>query len=215
MQTIGVIGSGVVGQTLAAGFAGKGHDVVVGSRSPAKLNAWRDAAAPGARLAGVVEAAQADVVILAVAGSAAVEAVQAAGLLAGKVVIDTCNPIAGAPVNGFIPYFTGPNDSLLERLQRAAPEARFVKAFNSVGNALMIDPCRTLGDAAGRPTMFICGNDAAAKFVVVQLLGEVGWDAEDVGGVEAARAIEPLCQLWCAPGLLRGQWTHAFKLLRA
>lgn len=210
---IGVIGSGVVGQTLAEGFARHGHAVTIGSRNPEKLSAWRMEKAPGVALADFAGAAAArDIVILAVQGGAAVDALKLAGLdaLAGKVVIDTCNPIAGAPVNGILPYFTGPNDSLMERLQALAPRARFVKAFSSVGNALMIDPPLQ----GGPPTMFICGNDAAAKASVTALLAEIGWEAEDVGGVEGARIIEPLCQLWCARGFVHGKWTHAFKLLK-
>lgn len=212
-MNIGVIGSGVVGQTLAAGFAKKGHTVTIGSREPEKLRAWRDEKAAGVALADFAGAAKAgDVVILAVLGGAAEASLDVAGLdnLAGKVVIDTNNPIAGPPVDGVLPYFTQPGDSLMERLQRKAPAARFVKAFSSVGNAFMIDP----PFAGGPPTMFICGDDAAAKATVTRLLQEVGWEAEDVGGAPLARAIEPLCQLWCAPGFLRGQWTHAFKLLK-
>jgi hypothetical protein len=210
---IGVIGSGDVGKVLAAGYARHGHAVTIGSRSPGKLAGWQKEKAPAVAVGDFAAAARdADVVILAVQGGAAVEALKIAGHenLAGKVVIDTCNPIAGGPVNGVLPYFTGPNDSLMERLQAAVPAARFVKAFSSVGNAFMIDP----KFPGGTPTMFIGGNDAAAKATVAGLLAEVGWDAEDVGGVEAARAIEPLCQLWCAPGFLRNQWTHAFKLLK-
>lgn len=210
---IGVIGSGVVGQTLAAGFAKKGHQVTIGSREPQKLEAWRKEKGADVAVGDFEETARfGEVVIVAVQGGAAEHALEVAGVqnLAGKVVIDTNNPIAGAPVNGILPYFTGPNDSLMERLQRKAPEARFVKAFSSVGNAFMVDP----PFAGGPPTMFICGNDAAAKRTVTELLAQVGWDAEDVGGVEGARAIEPLCQLWCAPGFLRNQWTHAFKLLK-
>lgn len=212
-MNIGVIGSGVVGQTLASGFAKKGHRVTIGSREPEKLRAWRDEKAPDVALADFAGAARAgEVVILAVLGGAAEAALDAAGLdnLAGKVVIDTNNPIAGPPVDGVLPYFTQPGDSLMERLQRKAPAARLVKAFSSVGNAFMIDP----PFAGGPPTMFICGDDAAAKATVTRLLQEVGWEAEDVGGAPLARAIEPLCQLWCAPGFLRGQWTHAFKLLK-
>lgn len=209
--SIGVIGSGTVGQVLAAGYAKKGHAVTIGTRSPEKLAEF-GAVNPGVKVGDVAAAAAADVVIVAVLGHAAADAVALAGAeLAGKVVIDACNPIAGPPVNGFIPYFTGPNDSLMERLQKQAPAARFVKAFNSVGNALMIDP----KVAGGRPTMFICGNDVAAKTTVAGLLNEVGWDAEDVGGVEMARAVEPLCQLWCATGFLGRGWNHAFKLVRA
>lgn len=210
---IGVIGSGIVGQTLAAGFAKHGHQVTIGSREPQKLEAWRKEKGADVAVGDLEETARfGEIVVVAVAGGAAERAVELAGVenLAGKVVIDTNNPIAGAPVNGVLPYFTGPNDSLMERLQRKAPEARFVKAFSCVGNAFMIDP----NFAGGPPTMFICGDDDAAKATVTALLREVGWDAEDVGGVEGARAIEPLCQLWCAPGFLRGQWTHAFKLLK-
>jgi predicted dinucleotide-binding enzyme len=98
----------------------------------------------------------------------------------------------------------------MERLQTAYPKARFVKAWNSVGNAFMVDP-----DFNGAtPTMFICGDDAAAKRVVSELLSSFGWESADMGSSVSARALEPLCQLWCAPGLLRGEWKHAFKLLR-
>ena len=127
-------------------------------------------------------------------------------------MIDACNPIGGGPpVNGVLSYFTPQNESLMEQLQKACPEAHFVKAFNSVGNAQMINP----QFAGGRPTMFICGNDAKAKKTVGQILDQFGWETEDMGAVEAARAIEPLCKLWCIPGVGKGDWSaHAFKLLR-
>ncbi len=129
----------------------------------------------------------------------------------GKPVIDATNPIADtAPEHGVLSFFTDLDESLMERLQREFHTARFVKAFNSVGNALMVNP----SFAEGRPTMFICGNDAAAKRVVGELLDQFGWDTADMGTVEAARAIEPLCMLWCIPGFLHNEWTHAFKLLR-
>ena len=107
-------------------------------------------------------------------------------------------------------FFTGLDDSLMERLQTEFPKLRLVKAFNSVGNARMVNPSY----AGGKPSMFICGNDAAAKQMVTRILDQFGWETEDMGGVEAARAIEPLCMLWCIPGFLRNQWTHAFKLLK-
>ena len=125
-------------------------------------------------------------------------------------MIDTTNPIADAPpVNGVLRFFTDLDDSLMERLQREFPDARFVKAFNSVGNARMVDP----EFAGGRPTMFICGNDEPAKATVTEILDQFGWDVADMGKAEAARAIEPLCMLWCIPGFLRNEWTHAFALL--
>jgi 8-hydroxy-5-deazaflavin:NADPH oxidoreductase len=211
---IGVLGSGVVAQTLGAGFLKHGHEVALGTRDPAKLAQW-GAANPRARIVSFSEAAAfAEVVALAVGGEVALDALKLAGdkTLDGKIVIDACNPIGGGPpVNGVLRYFTSLTDSLMERLQAAYPKARFVKAFNSVGAAQMVNP----QFSGGRPTMFICGADAAAKQVVAKLLDQFGWDTEDMGAVEAARAIEPLCMLWCIPGVGRGDWSpHAFKLLR-
>jgi hypothetical protein len=213
-MNIGVIGSGVVGQTLADGLLKKGHEVLRGTREPSKLAAWKHAAGPRAAAGTMAEAARfGPVVVLAVKGTAAVEAVAACGgALDGKVVIDTCNPIADAPpVNGVLPFFTGPNESLLERLQKRAPAAHFVKAFSCVGSALMVDPKLP----GGKPTMFICGNDEGARRQVAGLLETFGWETEDLGTAEAARAIEPLCMLWCIPGLRQNRWMHAFKLLKA
>jgi predicted dinucleotide-binding enzyme len=211
--SIGVLGSGQVGQVLARGLLAKGHRVRLATRAPDKLDEFRRST--GIELGTTAEvAAWGGTVILAVKGSAAEACVAAlpAAVLSGKTVIDTTNPIAEAPPEGgLLRLFTGANDSLMERLQRAHPGAHFVKAWNSVGSAFMIDP----RFAGGPPTMFIGGDSAAAKAEVTQLLAECGWDTEDVGGVQAARALEPLCQLWCAPGFLRGQWGHAFKLLRS
>jgi len=209
---IGVLGSGEVAQVLGRGFKAHGHEVCLGTRSPEKLAGW--AAESGGEVGSFAEAARfGEVVLLAVKGTAAAEALRAAGSgnLEGKVVIDATNPISEAPpVHGVLGFFTGPDESLLERLQSEFQGARLVKAFNSVGADLMIDPRL----AGGPPTMFICGDDAAAKQVVSGLLAEVGWEVADMGQVEAARAIEPLCILWCIPGFLRNQWSHAFKLLR-
>lgn len=210
---VGVIGSGDVGRTLASGFLEHGHEVTVGTREAAKLAAWAAKNLRG-RVASFADAAKsADVVVLAVRGDVAAEALRACGAanLAGKVIIDATNPIAAAPPeNGVLKFFTNLDDSLLERLQREFPAARFVKAFNSVGAAAMVDP----QFAGGPPTMFICGNDAAAKSQVKSILDQFGWDTADMGGATAARAIEPLCILWCIPGFLHNDWMHAFKLLK-
>ncbi len=211
---VGVIGSGVVAQTLGAGFLKHGHEVAMGTRDPTKLEVW-SSKNPGALVKSFADAAAfGDLVVLAVAGEVAFDALKLAGAdpIDGKQVIDACNPIGGGPpVNGVLSYFTTLKDSLMERLQKAYPRARFVKAFNSVGNGQMVNP----QFAGGRQTMFICGNDAEAKRVVSQILDQFGWDAEDMGAVEAARAIEPLCMLWCIPGVGKGDWSpHAFKLLR-
>ncbi len=214
MRKVAVLGSGVVGKVLADGFLKHGYQVMRGTRVPSKLDGWRAAAGPNASVATFEEAARfGDLVVLAVKGSAAETVVRACGgALNGKPVIDTSNPIAdAAPVNGVLPFFTGPNESLMERLQRRAPSARFVKAFSCVGNAYMVNPQLP----GGPPTMFICGNDAGAKADVIGVLKQFGWDVEDAGAVEAARAVEPLCILWCIPGLRENRWTHAFRLLRA
>ena len=212
-MNVGVLGSGDVAKVLAAGFIKHGHDTMVGTREVAKLADWR-AQNASARVGAFSEAAMfGELIVLAVKGSAADLALRSAGAsnLEGKVVMDATNPIADAPpVNGVLRFFTSLDDSLMERLQREFPAARFVKAFNSVGNRRMINP--DFGGA--RPTMFICGNDAAGKRTVVQILDQFGWDAADMGQAEAARAIEPLCMLWCIPGFLNNEWTHAFKLLR-
>jgi predicted dinucleotide-binding enzyme len=185
-----------------------------GSRDAAKLASWKSTAGGAAEVGSPSETARfGEVVVIAVKGTAAEEALRLCGIdnLTGKIVIDTCNPISDAPpVNGVLSFFTGPNESLLERLQKSAPTARFVKAFSSVGSALMVDP-RVGGT---RPTMFICGNDAAAKRDVTGILDRFGWLTEDLGTTEAARAIEPLCILWCIPGLRGHGWMHALKLLR-
>ena len=210
---IGVIGSGVVATTLATGFLEHGHSVVIGTRDVAKLADWSKQN-PTGRAASFADAAKfGEVLVLAVKGSVAADALRAAGAdaLARKPVIDACNPIADLPpVNGVLRFTTGINDSLMEQLQREFPAAQFVKAFNSVGAACMVNP----KFSGGKPTMFICGNDAAAKRSVTMLLEQFGWETEDVGAVEAARAIEPLCILWCIPGFRQNDWTHAFKLLR-
>jgi predicted dinucleotide-binding enzyme len=212
-KKIAVIGTGVVGKTLATGFLSRGYSVVMGSRDADKLTSIRGEIGNGLDVGTLAGAAAAgDLVILAVKGMAASAALSLCGAdnIAGKVVIDTTNPIADAPpVNGVLQFFTGPNDSLLERLQKSFPQARFVKAFSCVGSPYMVNP----SFSGGRPTMFIGGNDDAAKRVVEQLLDEFGWDTEDMGAAESARAIEPLCQLWCIPGLREGRWNHAFKLL--
>jgi 8-hydroxy-5-deazaflavin:NADPH oxidoreductase len=211
---IGVLGSGDVAQVLASGFLKHGHAVMVGTRDSTKLSDWTKSN-PGGRVGSFADTARfGEVLVLAVKGTAAAEVLRLAGAdaLAGKPVMDATNPIAdAAPVNGVLQFFTDLNESLMEQLQREFPKAQLVKGFNSVGNARMVDPAFK----AGKPTMFICGNDEGAKRIVAGLIGELGWDIADMGKAEAARAIEPLCMLWCIPGFLRNEWTHAFALLKS
>jgi predicted dinucleotide-binding enzyme len=209
---IGILGSGIVAQALGDGFVKHGHDVMLGTRSPAKLTDWATRN-HGASVGDVPSTAQfGELLVLAVKGIVAADALRAAGSvnLSGKPIIDATNPIADVPpVNGVLNFFTTLNESLMEQLQREFSDSRFVKAFNSVGSGLMVNP-RLEG---GRPTMFICGNDDTAKKTVSTILDQFGWEVADMGKAEAARAIEPLCMLWCIPGFLRNEWAHAFKLL--
>lgn len=213
-KKIAVLGSGQVGQVLADGFLKHGHDVMRGSRDPQKLADWKGKAGAKASTGTFAHAAKfGDIVVLAVKGSAAGEALEQAGAdsLAGKIVLDATNPIGSEPADGpVLRYFTPANDSLMEQLQKKFPKAKFVKCFSSVGNAVMVNP-----DFGGtKPTMFVCGNDSGAKEQTKVILDAFGWEMEDMGPVQAARAIEPLCILWCIPGFMRNEWTHGFKLLK-
>ncbi|HYA37676.1 MAG TPA: NAD(P)-binding domain-containing protein [Candidatus Methylomirabilis sp.] len=209
---VGILGSGDVAKALGGGFLNHGHDVMMGTRAPAKLADWARQHSK-ARVGSFAEAAKfAELGVLAVKGTAAMEALRAAGAanFAGKPVIDATNPIAdAAPINGVLKFYTSLDESQMERLQREFQNMQFVKAFNSVGNACMVNP----QFKGGKPTMFICGNDEAAKGIVRGILDQFGWETADMGKAEAARAIEPLCMLWCIPGFLRNDWSHAFKLL--
>ena len=212
-RKIGIIGSGDVGISLANGFNKHGYDVMLGTNNPDKHQDIKTKTNYAPVIGTFRDTAKfSDLLVLAVKGTAAEDALDKAGVenFSGKTVLDATNPIAEEPpANGVLSFFTSLGESLMERLQRKAPEAHFVKCFSSVGNHLMIDP-----DFNGtRPTMFICGNDDNAKRRTKQLLDEIGWDTADMGKVEGARAIEPLCILWCIRGFLEGKWQHAFKLL--
>ena len=211
---VGILGSGVVGQTLGSGFLKFGHQVKIGTGNPNKLNDWLDKAGTNASAGSFADAANfGEIIVLAVKGTAALNVLEKAGgkNLADKTIIDATNPIEEVPpVNGVLKFFTDQNYSLMEQLQNNYPESNFVKAFSCVGNSLMVNP-----DFGGqKPTMFIAGNDDGAKSQVKKLLDTFGWEIEDMGKAEAARAIEPLCILWCIPGFLENRWMHAFKLLK-
>jgi 8-hydroxy-5-deazaflavin:NADPH oxidoreductase len=211
---VGVLGSGTVGQTLGAGFAAQGHQVMMGTRDP-HAEAVRNwvIKTKGTSTGTFAEAARfGDLAVLTVLGRAVEEAIRLAGAdsFKGKTVIDTTNPIADAPpVKGVLQFTTGPNESLGEKIQSLLPGANVVKAYNSVGSARMVNP----KFEQGMPTMFLCGDSATAKAQVAEIIRQFGWEPFDCGGIIAARALEPLCMLWCIPGFLNNQWTHAFKVL--
>ena len=214
MKKIGIIGSGVVARSLGNGFLKHNYEVMLSSRDVAKLVDWKEQGGSHAHIGSFEDAAKfGKIVVLAVKGNVAADAIEEAGPqnLQWKTVIDTTNPIAdAAPENGVLKFFTNNDESLMERLQTQFPEVHFVKAFNSIGNAFMVNP--TFKE---KPTMFTCGNNDASKKDVHQILETFGWEVEDMGKDTAARAIEPLCMLWCIPGMLRGQWSHAFRLIKA
>ena len=212
-KKIGILGSGAVAKALGAGFLKHGYSVMLGTTNPAKLAEW-NTANPTAQLGSFEETAKfGDIIVLAVKGHAATVVLNTAGIanLAGKTVIDTCNPIdeTRPPVNGVLNYFTSIDKSLIEVLQDAAPEANFVKAFSCIGSHLMVNP-----PFAEKATMFICGNSDSAKKEVSEILDLFGFEVDDSGKVEAGRAIEPLCMLWCIPGFTQNRWTHAFRLMK-
>ena len=212
---IGVLGSGAVGQVLASGFLKEGYAVMLGTRNPSKeaVVKWKEDNEGGQTGTFADTAAFGELLVLAVEGDAAKEVLDLAGYdhFTGKTIIDTTNPITHEqPHNGILKFFTNLNESLMEQLQHLLPQAHLVKAFNSVGSLKMYKPQYK----EGRPTMFICGNEEAAKNTVSELLGLFGWETADMGKADAARVIEPLAILWCIPGFLQNQWTHAFKLLK-
>jgi predicted dinucleotide-binding enzyme len=208
---VGVLGSGDVGKVLAGGFIGLGHEVMIGSRDPEKLSEWATKAGERASAGTFEETARfGDLIVLATLGVAVRSVIELAGPanFHGKVVIDATNPLADEP--GKPPALSvGWNDSLGEQVQRWLPEARVVKAFNTVGNPFMIKP----DFPGGPPDMFICGDDAEAKKLVSQICGHFGWGVIDIGGIEGSRHLEPMCMVWVLHGIVSGQWGHAFKML--
>jgi predicted dinucleotide-binding enzyme len=194
---IGVLGAGQVGQALAEGWARHGHETRLANRSG-------DAGGTYAEVADWAE-----LVFLAVLGTAAVDVVTGvADSLAGKVLVDATNPLDFS--SGRAELFVRGDDSLGEQVQRAVPQVRVVKAYNTVNNALMVDPDLP----GGPPTMMLAGDDAAAKATVADLLQSTGWEAADLGGIECSRELEQLCMTWVRIGVQTGTWGHAFKVLR-
>lgn len=213
MKKVGIIGSGIVAQTLGSGFLKHGYQVMLGTSDKSKLAEWQKGAGANASVGSFTDTARfGEIIVLAVKGTVVKKVIGLMGHenMISKTIIDTTNPIADAPpVNGVLKFFTNLDRSLMEELQDTVPEANFVKAFNSVGSAFMINPA-----FGSKPTMFICGNNENAKNEVSIIIDRFGWETADFGMAESARAIEPLCMLWCITGIAKNEWAHAFKLLK-
>jgi 8-hydroxy-5-deazaflavin:NADPH oxidoreductase len=211
---IGVLGTGVVGKALGKGFLALGHEVKLGAREAnnEKAAAWVKESGPRASAGTFTDAAAfGELVVLATLGAANQAAIEQAGAanLAGKILIDATNPLDAS--HGFPPKLAlSGNDSGGEQVQRLAPGARVVKAFNIVGNTHMFRP----SFPGGPPDMFICGNDEPAKRQVAELLKDFGWNTTDIGDIEGARYLEAMCIVWVMYGARTNQWNHAFKMLR-
>jgi len=211
---VGILGSGGVAQALGTGFVTLGHDVKLGTRTPAadKLRLWVKQAGTQGSVGSFGEAAAfGELAVLATAWSGTENALKLAGppTLAGKVLIDVTNPFRAAP-NGSPTLAVGWMDSGAEQVQRWVPGAKVVKAFNTVGNPHMFRP----QFPGGPPDMFICGNDASARQTVGDICKSFGWGVIDLGGIESARYIEPLAMVWTTYAFRTNTWNHAFKLLR-
>lgn len=210
---IGILGSGDVGRALGSAFAACGHEVKVGSRDANNPHVKEWAAKAGAHASGGTFADAArfgEVVVVATLWSGTDNALRLAGPenFAGKVVIDTTNPLDFTTTPPRLSV--GLNDSAGEQVQRWLTTARVVKAFNTIGNAHMFRP----EFPGGPPDMFIAGNDAAAKQVVSQILNEFGWEVIDLGRIDCSRYLEPLAMVWITYGFRSRSWNHAIKLLR-
>jgi hypothetical protein len=211
---VGILGSGEVGQALGNGFVSRGHEVKLGAREAAneKTKAWA-AKHPGKGSAGTFRDAAAfgEIVVVATLWSGTEAALRLAGVenFKGKVVLDVTNPLVFEP-NQPPKLALGNTDSGGEQVQRWLPGGRVVKVFNTVGNAHMVDP----KFPGGPPDMFLCGNDAGARAATADICRAFGWNVVDIGGIEGARLLEPMCILWVKYGMLTGTFNHAFKLLR-
>lgn len=207
------LGGGRVGQTLSVGLAGHGHEVMLGSRDPegGRVAGWRKVMGARGRVGTYEEAAGwAEWVFVCVPGRVAETAVSLATseAISDKVVVDVTNTMVRGE-HGLWALEYGLESSAGEKLQQAAPVARVVKAFNTVGYRKMIDP----EFAQGPPTMPICGEDDEAKTGVARMLRDIGWEAADVGGIAQARILEAMTLVWLAFGQVHETWMHAFKIL--
>lgn len=212
-QKIGIIGSGNVGQALGLGFAKSGHEVKIGSRDPSKLSEWLSKAGSNASVGTNNEAAAfGEIIVFCPAWSGAANALELSGKdhFNGKIVIDTTNPLKFE--EGKAPSLSiGYPDSAGSTLQKWIPNAKVVKAWNSIPGHIMANP-KLLTE--GAPDLFICGNDALAKKTVEALAKEWGWEVVDMGDISQAAYLESLAMVVISFGITRNNWNIGPKLFK-
>lgn len=208
---VGILGSSDVAKALGHGFLAEGHEVMLGSREPEKLVSWVRESGETASSGTFSETAEfAELVVIAVNGVKAVDAIRLAGAdhFGGKVVLDATNPL---DMSGSVPKLVGGiGDSSGELIQEALPAALVVKAFNTVGKAHFYKP----EFPGGPPDMFICGDNEEAKERIVGICAAFGWNPIDVGGIALSHYLEATAMLWIITAFTGGHWNQAFKLLR-
>lgn len=213
-MNVGILGSGDVGQALGRAFVTLEHKVMLGSRDAEnpKGIAWAKQSGARASHGTFSEAARfGEIVVLATLGLATEQAIGLAGpeRFAGKLVLDVTNPLDFS--KGMPPVLAGGvGDSGGERHQRLLPAAHVVKIFNTVGSPLMFRPQLP----GGPPSMFLCGNDAAAKKRAGEICKDFGWDVVDLGSIGTAHYLEAMCMVWVLAGVNSNNWHQAFRLLR-
>lgn len=208
---IGILGSGNVAQVLGSGYLAKGHEVMLGTRDASKLAEWLKNGGERAYVGSFADAAKfGEIVFLSVHATAIDAVIELSGKtnFNGKTVIDLSNPMDFS--DGVPPKFTATvGNSLGERVQRVLPEANVVKAFNSIGVAVMTDP----KFGAETATHFIAGNSDEAKAEATKLIEELGWEVLDLGGIDQSFFLEALASLWVNYAFKTNNWNQAFKLL--
>jgi 8-hydroxy-5-deazaflavin:NADPH oxidoreductase len=210
---IGILGTGMVGETLGTKFVQLGHQVKMGSRTANNESAakWVKAAGANASQGTFADAAAfGDMVFICLKGAVFLDVAKtlSPGALAGKVVVDVSNPLEFS--NGSLSLSICNDNSLGEEVQKAVPSAKVVKSFNTVNCDVMVDPAK-----GGNPTMFVCGNDSGAKKQFTELIQTLGWrDIIDIGDITKSRGTEALMHLWMNLFSLFGTPHFGWKIVR-
>jgi hypothetical protein len=207
----GIIGSGIVAQTLGTGFLKNGHEVKLGTRDTSKLAEWQEKAGEKASVGSFEDAAKfGDVVVVAVGGTVAVSAIEQAGTenLDGKTVIDVTNALDFS--TGVPKFAVDLGNSVAEQIQRAVPKANVVKAFNMINTSVMVDP--KFGDKVA--TLFIAGDNDDAKAEVTKLAEELAWDVADFGGIDQAYYLEAFAFGYISYAFKNNDWQRGFRFLK-